>query len=332
MIRHDITPTAQLGRRAPEAGRIRMGVKTAKAMKSIDTFRFTSPDRQSIEQIATRYGGTPEVWNEPKANPSSQWQVITTSNEIRVLLVPDGLSTWYELWAGSGCIRRCDGIEVEVPQVTGNDYELVMEPCLCRAEQKRQCQPYTRLTVVLPEFPFIGTWRLETKGWNAAEELPGMFEMLQACAQKGIMLDAVLSVERRERVTPTGKRRYVVPRIATRNTVLELAAGGGALQPALGAPAPLELASPPVLFASVDDEIADAEVVEPERLEVEALLRGDAENFGLNPTAFVNAIVASTDGDLELMRKASASVRAGLFEPLTIVGGVVKWKKVTTDE
>lgn len=328
MIRHDITPTAQLGRRAPEAGRIRMGVKTAKAMKSIDTFRFTSPDRQSIEQIAARYGGTVEAWNEPKANPSSQWQVITTSNEIRVLLVPDGLSTWYEMWAGSGCVRRCDGITVETPRVTGNDYELVSEPCLCRSEQKRQCQPYTRLTVVLPEFPFIGTWRLETKGWNAAEELPGMFDMLQACAQKGIMLDAVLSVEKRERVTPAGKRNYVVPKLATRNTVLELAAGGGTLQPSLPTPAPaLELGSP-ALFESPDDEIIEAELVTPERLEVEALLRADAEQFGLNPTAFVRAIIAATDGDVAAMRKSSAAMRAGQFEPVTIVDGVVKWKKL----
>ena len=38
--------------RTPEHGRIRLGVKTERAMKSLDTFRFTSPDKEAIEQIA----------------------------------------------------------------------------------------------------------------------------------------------------------------------------------------------------------------------------------------------------------------------------------------
>ena len=42
-----IKPLAQLGR-APEQGRIRLGVKTERAMKSLDTFRFTSLDKSAI--------------------------------------------------------------------------------------------------------------------------------------------------------------------------------------------------------------------------------------------------------------------------------------------
>ena len=42
---------AQLQRRAPEAGRIRLGIKTGRAMKSLDTFRFTSPHRDAIEEL-----------------------------------------------------------------------------------------------------------------------------------------------------------------------------------------------------------------------------------------------------------------------------------------
>ena len=51
-----IKPIHDLGR-TPEHGRIRLGVKTERAMKSLDTFRFTSPDKEAIEQIADAYGG-----------------------------------------------------------------------------------------------------------------------------------------------------------------------------------------------------------------------------------------------------------------------------------
>lgn len=334
MIKREISPIAQLGSRPPEAGRIRMGVKSGKAMKSLDAFRFTSPDRQIIHDIAAHYGGDPRPWNDPSANPSSQWEVLTPASEIRVLLVPNGLSTWYELWAGRGCVRRCDGIEVDVPRQVGSDYELVQEPCLCDQEKMLSCDPHTRLQVVLPEFNFLGVWRLETKGWNAAEELPGMFTMLTQLAQQGRMLDAVLSIERRERMTPTGKRKFVVPRLAVRSTVLEMAAGGGTLaigpahsMPNLSAPA---LSAPRAL---VDDEPIDAEIIDDELLELEGKLRADAENFGLNPDQYVTAIKARavTDGQLDRakVRNVIAAVREGRTKPIAFDKGVVVWKSLT---
>lgn len=321
MIRRDITPIAELGQRAPEAGRIRMGVKSGNAMKSIDTLRFTSPDRQIIEQIANRYGGTAKEWNDPKANPSHQFEVITTSKEVRVLLIPNGLSTSYELWSGGGCQRRCDGVECLSPQKVGPDYEMVTQPCLCRAQNTRACAPYTRLQVVLPEFSFLGVWRLETKGWNAAEELPGMFNLLASCAQRGVMLDAILSVERRERVTPAGKRNFVVPRLAVRNTVLEMAAGGGTLQLEPGATPTYTM---PALAAV--PEVIEAEVIDDELLEIESLLEEDADNFGLEREPFVNAIKIGSNQDRARMRNASARMRAGEIIPIGFSNGRLQWK------
>jgi hypothetical protein len=35
--------------RPPEHGRIRLGIKDGKAMRHIDTLRFTSPDRNAID-------------------------------------------------------------------------------------------------------------------------------------------------------------------------------------------------------------------------------------------------------------------------------------------
>lgn len=57
MPRNTITPLSNIDRRAPEAGRIRIGIKSGRAMKSIDTFRFTSPHQDVIEQLADMYGG-----------------------------------------------------------------------------------------------------------------------------------------------------------------------------------------------------------------------------------------------------------------------------------
>ena len=41
MARNTVVPLSNIDRRAPEAGRIRIGIKSGRAMKSIDTFRFT---------------------------------------------------------------------------------------------------------------------------------------------------------------------------------------------------------------------------------------------------------------------------------------------------
>ena len=103
-----IKPLAQLGR-TPEQGRIRLGVKTERAMKSLDTFRFTSLDKSAIEQIASIYGGAVKSWTPPRSK-QEQWEVITTTSEIRVYLPPHSIDVWYEAWSGGGCQRRCDGV------------------------------------------------------------------------------------------------------------------------------------------------------------------------------------------------------------------------------
>lgn len=314
----EISPLADLGTRPPEAGRIRMGVKTEKAMKSIDTFRFTSPDEQTIRDIAALYGGTARPWKEPRANPSNQYEVITTSDEIRVMLVPDGISVWYELWAGSGIARRCDGIDVQCPVMVGRDWEMGTQPCLCRAENKRQCKPHTRLQLVLPEVAFRGVWRLETQGWNAMEELPGMFNLITGLADQGRMVDAVLSVERRERVTPAGKRNFVVPRLAVRQSVDQLVSTS---QVAVGGPSQVAIGPAPMV------EVVEAEILDDELLEIEALLKADAAYFGLDPDMYVAAVKAQAEGDRVRMRACSTRVRAGDLAAKGFKQGKIEWIK-----
>lgn len=350
MLKRTVTPLTQLDRRVPECGRIRMGVKvplknpTAKAKdrpKALDTWRFTSPHRDLIDAIAEHYGGTSKPWHDDTASPADQFEVITEANAIRVLVVPDGISIWYELWSAGGCKRRCDGVECEQPQMVGeSDYEMVKTECICHQQGMAECDPHTRLQVVLPEFSFAGAWRFETKGWNAAQELPGMYDLVNAVHSRGSMIDATLSIESRERMTPTGKRNFKVPKLSVRNTPLEIAAGAGGLAvgggnlggtPALGT-GQRPPADDPDVARSDDDEPVDAEVVTPELLEAEALLRSDALNFGLDAEAYVAAVKAGArnekdDVSVERMRECSRMVRAGELVPLGFKSnGRVQWK------
>ena len=339
-------PLTQLDRRPPEAGRIRMGEKSDRAMRSLDTFRFTSPDQSLITAVAQLYGGTVRPWNEPRAKVKQQWQVTITAHEIDVYMPQDGLSIWYEMWAGGGCQRRCDGVECQVPMETGpGQHELVMTPCICDARQLMECKPYTRLSVILPNIPFAGVWRLESKGWNAAHELPGMADLITTLQGTGRMVQATLGVERRDEMVMGRKQSFVVPKLAIKQTVLELQTGAadaaalglnGSPVDALGSGESSAAAGFDVLAkqrewgdlvpSNADDEITDAEVVDDELLALEERIRADGRQFGLDPERYLRAVKAQCQGDRERMRDCSAQVRAEQLVPLSFTGdGSIQW-------
>lgn len=217
----DITPLASMGNRLPEQGRIRIGVKTGNAMKAIDTFRFTSPDREALNEIAAIYGGTPRAWNEPRAGIRDQWEVITRSREIHIFLPPDALSIWYECWTAGGLVRQCDGETCYTPGPDG----MVSGSCLCSEQQKLECKIQTRLVMILPNVKFGGSWRLDTKGWNAANELPAMQQMIDQIQANRGMQDAVLRLEQRQKVSGGKKKNFVVPVLGLMASPLQLLQG-----------------------------------------------------------------------------------------------------------
>lgn len=333
MIRHGVTPLSQIDRRAPEAGRIRLGIKGTKgAPRSIDTFRFTSPNRAGLDALAAKYGGEVIPWSDPKANPSQQFQLTSATNEIRVMLTPDGLDQSYELWAGSGCARRCDGETCQQPVRSGDDYEMVSVPCICDANDALECKPYTRLQVVIPDIPFAGVWRLETKGYNAMAELPGMYELIQTIAARGGLVDALLRLERRERVTPTGKRNFVVPSLAIAQSVDELMIGtANPAVAALSAP-PMPALPPSLSDDDRDDEPVEAELIDDELLALEELLRADARNFGLDENIYVSAVKAQVDYDRSRIQSCIDRVRTGALEPTGFHQGRIVWRQTTPKE
>lgn len=240
----EIQTIANLDRRLPEHGRIRIGekqkTKGGKEYPSkLDAFRFTSHDTEAIKQIADLYGGKPQSWER------GQWEVKTEAKEIPVVLPPDPLggTPIYEFWSKGGVQRRCDGEICWEPQTGRDGVELVDVPCKCVAEDRLLCKPTTRLTVVLPDIKFGGGWRLESNGWNVAKEMPGMVGAIQEFAARGFTR-ATLALEQRKDVFGGQTRQYVVPVLRPTASIEAMLEGGGALR-ALAPGSPLVEIDPP---------------------------------------------------------------------------------------
>lgn len=217
-------PILDLQQRARELGRIRTGQKTAKgAPTKLDRFRITSPSQSLVGQVSALYGGTVAAWDN---GGDAQWEVVTDATRLPVLVPPQPVSQFYELWSGGGCQRRCDG-QTELLKDTA---------CLCGPDpEQRACKPTTRLNVVLRDVPGIGVWRLESHGYYAAVELPDVARFL---AQAGGYVSAWLALEPRTVKRPgQDTRRFIVPVLEVDVTPAQLLAGGaGSDAPALAAP------------------------------------------------------------------------------------------------
>lgn len=194
------TPVDQLERRLPTAGRIRIGRKVPKRgggerPDKLATFRFTSQDRASIEQVAALYGGEVTPWKDH----AGQWEVYTPAKMVRVALPPDPLGNTpiYELWVQGGCQRRCTGVTAMVRVGSPDGGDVVEQECVCARTGTLDCTLKTRLSVILPEVRFLGTWRLDTGSDHASKELPGMVALFQDMAERKGLPYAELRLEER---------------------------------------------------------------------------------------------------------------------------------------
>ena len=218
-------PILDIQQRDRELGRIRIGAKAdgGKRPVKLEKFRFTSADRSLIETIATLYGGTAAPWSN---DGKSEFEVYTTADRVPILLPPEPISQWYELWSGGGCQRRCDG-RVNVLKDTA---------CACPSDPidrsqaaafGKACKPTTRLNVVLADVEGVGVWRLESHGYHAASKLPKLAQFLSQAAQQGVYLPAVLGLEKRSVKRPgEGRKEWVEPFIHMEATPRALMSGG----------------------------------------------------------------------------------------------------------
>lgn len=206
-----------LQQRSRELGRIRLGqFVTPKGAKGrpekLDRFRFTSLSEPLIGKVATLYGGTPQPWV-PQGGGAEGFEVIADCTRIPILVPPQPVSQYFELWSGGGCVRRCDG---QTELLSGGQ-------CLCGVDpDDRECKPTTRLRVVLRDVEGIGVWRLESHGYYSATELPEVAEFL---AQAGGYVSAHLGLEERVIKREGKTRRFMVPTIEVDVTPAQLLSG-----------------------------------------------------------------------------------------------------------
>ena len=199
-----------------ELGRIRMGDKggTKGAQRKLEKWRLTSPNQVLLERAAELWGGQVQEWKGAPAG--TQWELYTDAVGIPVVIPPqvDPITQSYELWTGGGCTRRCDGFFEERSS----------QRCLCRKEtgsdddedmrDKRQCTPHTRVSVMLPDVSDVGHWRLTTKGYNAADELPTSMAVLESARAAGHWLEGEIRIEQRQSRDDGQVHNFVVPVIS----------------------------------------------------------------------------------------------------------------------
>jgi hypothetical protein len=237
-------PIITTQRRMAEQGRIRLGTKITGERRDgstytrpgkLEKFRFTSPSERLITEIANTYGGDARPWdNDGKA----EFEVLSEATAIPVIVVKGGFSQWHEFWTKGGCQHRCDGEK----DVAGNFCD-PQDPNHLAAIEK----PTTRLSVMLSEIESLGVWRMESKGWNAAAELPSMAELAM---HVGDLVPATLGLAERSSIIQTDKgpqtSRYVVPFLdlhVTKQRLVEIVGGPGgapALEAAGSGPAAIE--------------------------------------------------------------------------------------------
>ncbi|MDJ1132448.1 hypothetical protein [Streptomyces iconiensis] len=213
-------PIIHLQRRMRQLGEIRIGHVVAGTTKDgkaytrpakLDTFRFTSPSHEILTSVAELYGGEVQPWTPANGGPS-EFEVYSTTKRLPVLIPPnDSVSQWYELYAGSKCQRRCDGVTEHKKD----------RPCMCNPD-KRECSITTRVNVMLRDVPALGQWLLITKGYYAATELPPAAELL---AQSGGYVAGWLGMEEKLVQRDEGPARFMVPTLDVEITPAALMAG-----------------------------------------------------------------------------------------------------------
>jgi len=246
-------------RQLAEQGRLRLGYtvpgeRRPRPVRS-ETWVVTSHSEDYVARAAELWGGEVHQW-QPQGHGTPQRRGITQAKQIDAILPPgEPLMQAYEMWSAGGCQRRCDGA---TEQFTGS-------PCLCIGkfgdkwyEQAKGvvCDTVSRLKVILPDMPGMGSWRVDTGSFYAADEMAGMIEVIRATVGDRELIPVRLRIEPRTSTNGGQTKQFVVPVLELRGvTAGELLGGrfggiasveGAREQKALGA-------------AAIPDYVAQAE-------------------------------------------------------------------------
>ena len=241
-------PILSLQQRITERGRIRLGTKVegtrrdgstyTRPAKSA-TFLISSHDRTVVETAAAEWADTAGQVETFDAG----FRVDTGRTELNVILPPEmmSFSQWREMWGNGICHRRCDGQRETISD----------GPCLCPQDHEERrvlaakgkaCKDTTRLSVMLPDLPGFGLWRVESHGFYAATELAGAVQAVSHLAPN-TLVRARLTATPREvvRFDADGNpktHKFVVPTLDLPDVRLrELIASDGGVGVQIEAPA-----------------------------------------------------------------------------------------------
>lgn len=249
-------------RQLAEAGRLRLGMTVpygdngkSRPVRS-EVWIFSSHSEELVTAAAGLWGGAVEKW-QPLGNGAEQWRVITKTTTIDAILPPgDPLTQAYEMWSKGGAVRRCDSA---TEQFSGS-------PCLCIAQfgdtwyeqpKGKVCDTKSRLKVLIPDLPGLGSYRLETGSFYAADEIAGMVDFIRSAVGDQTLIPVRLRIEPRTRVAGGETKQFVVPVVELRGvTTGELLAGSGQRLMQVGAspnqPAITPIAESPALTDGMD--------------------------------------------------------------------------------
>jgi Recombination directionality factor-like len=233
-----MSPVLDIQRRSQQIGRIRLGekVKTAKGgmrPSKLTTFKFTIASKTTAEAIATLFGGTVRDWE-------GQYAVITDRSEINVTIPPRDavISQWYEMWSAGGCQRRCDSQREQIsngpckcPHATDPaNADEVAEAALKRAELSKAnppqaCKLVTRVSVMIPDLPGLGVFRLDTGSFYAAGELVDQAELMELARARKVFLPARIRIDQRKRVANGQTKTYPVLTLEILSTLRAITTG-----------------------------------------------------------------------------------------------------------
>jgi len=203
-------------RRYRELGRIRIGAKDERGYPTrLDTFRLTSFSAPLLEAAAQAWGGEPHIW-QGAPTEGRQYELITEVDTLEVVVPPQDVAArqLMEAYSRGGVVRRCDG---QTEMMSGR-------ACLCDPED-RMCVPTTHVLFMLPQLPDIGVWRLTSKGWNAAAELPATVDLLRDMVARNMLPSATLAIETRTSVVEGKTKHYSVPVLRLPYSLEELQQG-----------------------------------------------------------------------------------------------------------
>lgn len=208
-------PIRTMETRFPRIGYISVGHQTVSKKGNVhpttsDTITVHATSRAILEPIAAKYGGTVEE-SPTSTEAQERFFVVTKATEIPVMVPADldvAFSQWFESWASSGLVRRCDGVDCVLWRRDPKEDEKVGElshalrPCICDEEgaEERMCKPTVRLSVVpievAPDIPAIGVFTVRSTGFFTNAEIKGDLEMIKTVVGRlGVGVPMRLHVE-----------------------------------------------------------------------------------------------------------------------------------------